>query len=103
MISFNSDLFCILHGIKFSYPRLNSIVFTGYDYDVLKSNKNFAHILEHIDMIVAGPYVESLKTEDDGLVASTNQKMILLNETCIVQIVQVGVECIIDEETGDMT
>lgn len=96
-------LFALLYSFKTANPRMNVVVFTGYDIEKLRENQQYAPILECIDMLVAGPYKEELKVEGDGLCASKNQKVVLLNETFAGRLIQGGVECVIDEETGDMT
>lgn len=55
---------------------LSTIVFTGYTLKEMKrkENKTIHSILSHIDVLIDGPYVESLKCFDIPLIGSTNQR-----------------------------
>lgn len=53
------------------------LVYSGYEYEHLASN--FADILEHIDILICGPYLESMTTEKIWR-GSDNQRLTLLSE-----------------------
>ena len=53
------------------------IVFTGYDYDVLKENRNTSDILQHISVLIDGVF-DDTKIDKRGLRGSTNQRIIVL-------------------------
>ena len=55
---------------------LSTIVFTGYTLEDMqtKGNKTVHSILSHIDVLIDGPYIESLKSFDVPLIGSKNQR-----------------------------
>ena len=55
---------------------LSTIVFTGYTLEDIqtKENKTVHSILSHIDVLIDGPYIESLKSFDVPLIGSKNQR-----------------------------
>ncbi len=58
------------------------MVFTGYRYSdlVAATNPAVAAFLRYIDILVAGPYVEHLKTDGRGWRASANQEVLYLSD-----------------------
>ena len=60
---------------------LSIIVFTGYIYEELKSKNDFYinNVLNTIDVIVDGPYIKELYTENLYLRGSSNQRIVMLS------------------------
>lgn len=64
-------------------PDLKIWIWTGYDYDYVKSNASnpkIQHILETVNGLVTGPYVESLRDITLPMRGSKNQKIIKLKD-----------------------
>ena len=55
---------------------LSTIVFTGYTIDFLKAkaSKYVPLILSNIDVLIDGPFIESLRSYDTPLIGSSNQR-----------------------------
>lgn len=63
--------------LEFAWNKgLSTIVFTGYTLEDIqtKANKTIHSILSHIDVLIDGPYIESLKSFDVPLIGSKNQR-----------------------------
>lgn len=64
-------------------PDLKIWVWTGYNYDYIKnntSNPKIQHILETVNGLVTGPYVESLRDITLPMRGSKNQEIIKLKD-----------------------
>ena len=57
--------------------RLSVISFTGFNFNEVEKSR-MKDILDYIDIIIAGPYIEELSTKKIPLVSSTNQELIFL-------------------------
>ena len=53
------------------------LVYSGYDWDDLK--KNYSELLELIDVVVSGEYIDELN-DNRGIRGSSNQSIIILNQ-----------------------
>lgn len=64
---------------------LNLWCYTGYTYEyILKSKDKYKlELLKHIDVLVDGPFIESLKENAPKYVGSSNQRILNLNESSI--------------------
>ena len=63
--------------LKLAWKKgLSTIVFTGYTLEEMqtKESKTVHSILSHIDVLIDGPYIESLKSFDVPLIGSKNQR-----------------------------
>ena len=56
---------------------LSIILYTGYSQNELK-DKNKTEILDYIDIIITDRYDKNYRTENGGLIGSSNQKIIFL-------------------------
>ena len=65
----------IVKEVKKTFPNKKIWIWTGYHFERLKK----LEIFDYIDVLIEGPYVESLKDEDTWWRGSYNQKMIKLN------------------------
>ena len=61
---------------------LSAIVFTGYTFEYIqtKVSNNITSILSHVDVLIDGPYIESLKSFEIPLIGSTNQQFHFLTK-----------------------
>lgn len=50
-------------------------VYTGYVYESILKDPKLSQLLPHIDVLVDGPYIESLRTEELPFRGSSNQKI----------------------------
>ena len=59
--------------------ELSIVVYTGYGLEEIKKIPRGNELLDFVDMLVSGPFIEELRTES-GLAGSTNQKIIFLTD-----------------------
>ena len=61
---------------------LTTIVFTGYTHEELLAadNAHWHETLQHIDVLIDGPYIQALRSFSRPLVGSSNQRFIFLTE-----------------------
>ncbi|MHA1766536.1 MAG: 4Fe-4S single cluster domain-containing protein [Promethearchaeota archaeon] len=59
--------------------RLTVVCFTGFYFNQIKNSK-MKDILNYIDIIIAGSYIEDLKTNFNSLISSSNQELIFLSD-----------------------
>lgn len=64
---------------KAASAGLGVVCFTGYTIESLQS-RGFENLLEHIDLLVDGPFIAALPDTERALVGSTNQRFIHLSE-----------------------
>lgn len=65
----------IINAVRHSYPDIEIILWTGYTYKELmvQPSKNLLNILNNIDMLVDGPFIEKEKDLSLQLRGSCNQ------------------------------
>lgn len=63
--------------VKQQFPQKNIWMYTGYRFDDIKASP----ILNYIDVLVDGQYIDTLKDVEARWVGSTNQRVISLQET----------------------
>ena len=59
------------------FPNKNTWVYTGYKYEEVKD----LEIMQYIDVLVDGEFIEKLKDENYPWAGSTNQRVINIKET----------------------
>ena len=59
--------------IKLKYPNKNIWLYTGYSLDTVKLI--YSDILEYVDVLVDGTFIEKLKSPEKHRVGSSNQKI----------------------------
>ncbi len=64
--------------VKNDSRNLSIIVFTGYLLEELKEKEDYAGILNYIDILIDGPYMEELN-DGKGLRGSSNQRIHFLS------------------------
>ena len=78
--SFNiEEEYTLLKEIKLFYPNKDTWLWTGYDY-YKWIKENDSKIFKYVDVIVDGPYIESLREPDLKFRGSSNQRIIKLND-----------------------
>ena len=74
----------IVTEMKKRIPDLKIWIWSGYDYEVIQkeitSNPKLEYILNEINGLVAGPYIESLKDITLPMRGSSNQEIIKLRD-----------------------
>lgn len=72
----------IIKEVKEKLPHIKIYVWTGYIYeDLLKSNHhNLKYILNNIDVLIDGPYIQTLRDVTLQMRGSSNQRIINLTE-----------------------
>ena len=71
----------IIIGVRSAFPHIKIFVWTGYILEELQS-KNDSHInniLNNIDVLIDGPYIESLRNITLELRGSSNQRVLYKN------------------------
>ena len=59
--------------IKLKYPNKNIWLYTGYSLDTVKLI--YSDILEYVDVLVDGTFIEKFKSPDKHWIGSSNQKI----------------------------
>lgn len=72
------DVDDIISGIRIAYPEIKIFLWTGYTLEQLKEqkNKHIDNILSNIDVLIDGPYIESLRDITLELRGSANQRIL---------------------------
>lgn len=72
----------IIWGIRHEYPNIKIYLWTGYTYEYLKDLKDVAidNILNNIDVLIDGPYIDELRDITLPLRGSKNQRIIELKK-----------------------
>lgn len=73
----------VLKSVRVAYPDIKIYLWTGYTYEFLKSlnNNTIDEILNQINFLIDGPYVESERDLTLKLRGSRNQRVIDMNTT----------------------
>lgn len=74
--------YLVIKEVKTHFPNVKIYVWTGYYYDELKhiSDPKIGHILELVDVLIDGPYVERLRDTTLPMRGSSNQSIIKLHK-----------------------
>lgn len=59
---------------------LSTWAYTGYTYEMLLQEQKFVALLPLIDVLVDGPFIETLKTDKKKYVGSSNQRILKLTD-----------------------
>ena len=72
------DVDDIISGVRIAYPEIKIFLWTGYTLEQLKEqkNKHIDNILSNIDVLIDGPYIESLRDITLELRGSANQRIL---------------------------
>lgn len=76
-INNRNDILKLVKEVKALYKDKTIWLYTGYLYEQIKD----LEILNYIDVICDGPFIEALKDVNTPWVGSTNQRVIDLNKT----------------------
>lgn len=71
----------IITSFKYRYPDKKIWLYTVYIYENIKDKEEFKDILEKVDVLVDGPFIERLKDSNCLYRGSSNQRLIDLRET----------------------
>lgn len=74
--------FLVIKNVKKKFPNIKIYLWTGYYYEELKkmTNPKIKKILECIDVLIDGPYIEQDRNITLQMRGSTNQSIIHLKE-----------------------
>ena len=75
------EIFQLIQLIKQNYPNKNIWLYTGYTYEEI--SKEMKHILQYIDVLVEGRYIEELRNVELKWRGSSNQRVIDVQKTLI--------------------
>jgi anaerobic ribonucleoside-triphosphate reductase activating protein len=70
--------------IKNMKPQVKIYLWTGYEMSHLLNNMTYSYILNHIDVIITGPFIQSKRDITLPLRGSTNQEVWRRNEDGIL-------------------
>jgi anaerobic ribonucleoside-triphosphate reductase activating protein len=71
------EILDLCKSIKYKYPNKTIWIYTGYTLESLKDTQ--LEILKYCDVLVDGPYIESLRDLSLPFRGSSNQRIIYLN------------------------
>ena len=68
----------IILGVRTAFPNIKIFVWTGYTLEqlIIKNNEHINNILNHIDVLIDGPFIESQKDLTLELRGSKNQRIL---------------------------
>ena len=67
------DVARIINEIRAKYPSIKIYVWTGYEFENLPDSEELKNILNNIDVLIDGPFIEELKDTRLKLRGSSNQ------------------------------
>lgn len=77
LASYNyEEILSLCKKVKQMFPEKTIWVYSGFTYDFIKENRN--EILNYIDVLVDGPYIEKLRDKKLQYRGSSNQNIIRL-------------------------
>ena len=71
------DVLKLCQAIKSLYPNKTIWMYTGYTFEEIQNSP----ILKYIDVLVDGEYIEAFRDIEAHWIGSTNQRIILVQET----------------------
>lgn len=75
----NIELTCsVITAVRAAYPDIKIYLWTGYTFDTLPQCDKLEKIIEKIDYLIEGPYIEELRDITLPLMGSLNQNIIHL-------------------------
>lgn len=72
------DVILFAKLVKEKFPSKSIWLYTGYTYDEVLGDKTMSPILEYIDVLCDGEYIDDLKDLDKHWVGSSNQNVIAI-------------------------
>lgn len=66
---------------KLKRKNYHIICYTGFLFEQIKNNINYCDLLNNIDILIDGPFIENLKNIDLKYRGSSNQRIIDIKET----------------------
>ena len=75
------DMYSFLESYKKIFPNKEIWLYSGYKFEEIKSNSNKNRILQYIDILIDGQFVEELKDLSLYYRGSSNQRVIDVNES----------------------
>lgn len=75
--------YLVLKNVKEHFPQVKTYLWTGYYYEQLKkmTNSKVSLILDLLDVLIDGPYIEEKRDITLSMRGSSNQSVIYLKET----------------------
>ena len=76
------DVLKIIWAVRHDYPNIKIFLWTGYIYEELLAKKDdyITNILNNIDVLIDGPYIDELRDITLPLRGSSNQRIIQLKK-----------------------
>ena len=70
------SLLPFVQKVRTAFPQKDIWCYTGFTYETLLNRPDTRALLQYVDVLVDGPYVESLRDEDLLYRGSSNQRLI---------------------------
>lgn len=68
------------------FPHFTIMAYTGFTYErLMESSPIYSPLLNEIDVLIDGPYIQSQRTMDLNFIGSANQRILNMKETLIQQ------------------
>lgn len=71
MVNGDNDILDLCSSIKGKYPKLSIWMWSGFEWSQVKGDK----VLDYVDTIVTGPFIEKLKNLNLQYMGSSNQEV----------------------------
>ena len=65
----------IVKAVRNTYPDIKIFLWTGYDFEDLSHDMNFHEIIQYVDVVIDGKFIEELKDLNLRLRGSSNQRI----------------------------
>ncbi len=75
------EILAICTEVKKRFPNKDIWLYSGYTFEEVQNIVSGCLILEYVDVLVDGPYIESLKDASLKWIGSKNQRLIDVKET----------------------
>lgn len=75
------EILTISRKFKETFPDKDLWLYSGYTYEEIIQNEVFKYILEYVDVLVDGPYIEEQRDISLAFRGSRNQRIIDVGET----------------------
>ena len=70
----------LVEAVKKRFPAKDIWCYTGFEYDRIRHRAPYSQLLEYIDVLVDGPYIEALRDPSLRFRGSSNQRIIELHQ-----------------------
>jgi anaerobic ribonucleoside-triphosphate reductase activating protein len=80
------ELRVLLQHIRYVTPHLNIILYSGYDFEKIRQNREWFETVKLADVLIAGPFIQSQSPDPRRWVGSKNQDTIFFTDALRAQL-----------------